>query len=295
MKKITLLPLITATIFACFNSTYAHAENDRENNQSHGFDSFFAVSAIAGVSETNLIGDSFERIDDTDIFLEFDIELQARWNGFFVESPGRSQENINGLFSGVAVGYNFYNTEHWALDLYVVEAFQGGEYFFNSNTDSLIIEKDSNSRVGARATGYFSDYLIQFIASPISLQDEIKGFSASASLRRTWQIKNWNVYATVGAFYQSDEIADYYYGISESESAQIKQLFNDNNAPYDPYTADGGVLIVGEVGFEYPVSENIVFGGFFSGVQRPSGISDSPLSAEGSSILTAGLSLTYVF
>lgn len=295
MKKTSLLLLITTFFCAFFESTHAFAESNKETSNSHGFDSFFAISAIAGVSETNLIGENFERIDDTGSFFEIDIEIQTRWNGFFFESPGRSQENINGLFSGIAVGYNLYNTNHWALDLYVVEAFKGGEYFFNSNTDSLTIEKESNSRVGVRATGYFSDYLVQFIATPASLDHDIEGFSASASVRRTWQVKNWNIYATLGAFYQSDEIVDYYYGISESESAQIKQLFNDNNAPYDPYTAEGGVLIVGEVGFEYPVSENIVFGGFFSGVQRPNGINDSPLSAEGPSVLTAGLSLTYIF
>ncbi|MCC2607004.1 MipA/OmpV family protein [Planctobacterium marinum] len=272
-------------------------------------ESFFAISLIGGVSETNQLDQNFNRVNTTESFLAVNLEMQLRWKGFFYENPGNSQENVDGLFSGDAIGYNFYNTRNWAVDLYAVHAHGGGEFVFDGieqlydeegepagiNVHRLTLPRDSNYRLGVRATGYFSDYLMQFIATPVSFEDEIGGFGLSASIRRTWLYKNWNFYGTVGLNYQSSDIIDYYWGLSDSESAQIEDHMRRTDTPYKPYEADGGVMAVGQVGFEYPLTEHLVFGGFITSVLRPDAVTDSPLSSEGRLVSTAGLSVTYVF
>ena len=287
-----LLLLISSLLF---NPQLTAEEMEETTDEENGLTTFFAISAVLGITETNLVDQNFQRINTTNSYLESNVEIQLRWNGFFYENPGRSQENVDGLFSGDAIGYNFYNSEHWAWDLYGVHAFGKGERVFQSDEERLILRKDSNYRVGVRATGYYSDYLAQIIATPISLGSDIDGFTASMSLRRTWLVKNWNFYGTIGINYQSADIVDYYWGVTEQESQLIKQVLGNPDAPFDPYEAKGGFFGVGELGFEYPLSENLVFGGFVTTVARADSVIDSPVTFDGRTVSTAGLSMTYVF
>lgn len=280
-----------------------------EESFSDELESFFAISLIGGITETNLLDQDFNRIDETDSFLSANIEIQLRWKGFFYENPGNSQENVNGLFSGDALGYNFYNDNNWAVDIYAVHAFGKEEFFFNALVESvdeqtgevtrevnrLVLYRDSDYRLGLRATGYFSDYLTQFIATPVSFNDEIGGVNLSASIRRTWLYKNWNFYGTIGLNYQSSEIVNYHWGLSPEESEQIAAVMQTNDSPFQPYEAGSGIYGVAEVGFEYPISESFVFGGFYSTVIRSDALNDTPLSVAGRFVNTAGLSVTYVF
>ena len=273
----------------------AVAEDESEPNPGGGLETFFGISLVGGVTETNLLNSKFQRVDKKHDFLEANIEIQLRWKGLFYESPGQSQENIDGLFSGDAIGYNFYNSRHWGGDVYAVSAFSDGEFTFRTPDETLVLERERNYRLGIRATGYYSDYLAQFIATPVSFQDDIGGVNASFSVRRTWLAKNWNLYATLGFNYQSEEIVDYYWGLSEIESAEVKRVLKNPSAPFEPYRASGGVFTTAEIGFEYPISEHFVFGGFVSFVQRPNTVNDSPLVSNGRIVSTAALSLTYVF
>lgn len=293
--------------FGCLICSFsAHAD---ESWIFGGLETFFGISLVAGVTETNLVDQNFQRVDETRNYLEGNIEIQLRWNGFFYENPGHSQENVDGLFSGDAIGYNFYNSKHWAYDIYVVNAFGEGEYHFDNvetvingetgestnNHVRLLLPRKANDRLGLRATGYYDDYLAQFIVTPVSFQSEIKGVNASASLRRTWLYKNWNFFGTVGFNYHSKEIIDYYWGLSEDESTQIEDLLKNQNTPFKPYEGSGGFFAVGQLGFEYPVTENVVFGGFVTAIRRPNAVTDSTLSFEGRVVSTAGVSLTWVF
>jgi hypothetical protein len=285
------LTLLLLSIIGLVNSYAVVAEENNEQNTSKGLETFFAIGLAAGVRETNFVNSDFERVNKTGNFAGYAIEIQLRWNGLFLETPGLSQENVDALFSGPAIGYNFYNSKHWAFDIYAVTAFEPAEYQFRS----VILERERNYRLGLRATGYYSDYLAQFIATPVSFEDDIGGFNASFSLRRTWLVKNWNIYASLGVSYQSDEIVNHYWGVSETEAAQIADALNSENTPFTQYQADGGMFTVGEIGFEYPVSESFVVGGFISAVRRPNAVVNSPLTVAGRNVSNAGFSLTYVF
>ena len=309
MKRKNTLKTFLITLGLSLCSLTIIAEEPVSQDSGGDLESFFAISLIAGVTESNWVNLDFERVDKTEEFLNINLEMQLRWRGFFYENPGNSQENVDGLFSGDAIGYNFYNNQNWALDIYAVHAFGEAEYVFDwphpivdeegtiidYNVERLRFPRDDNYRLGLRATGYFKDYLTQFIATPISFEDEIGGFNLSASVRRTWLYKNWNFYGTVGLNYQSSDILNYYYGLSEDESAQIEAHLRAPDSPFKPYKAGDGLLAVGQVGFEYPLSESFVFGGYYTAVLRPNAITDSPVSIEGRLLSTAGLSVTYVF
>lgn len=275
-----------------------------------GLEAFFAVSGILGNREADSLDENFQRDVTRDTYFEGNLEVQLRWNGLFYENPGRSQESIDGLFAGDAIGYNFYNNKYWSLDLYAVNAFPATEGGFergrairDEETGEIIdieittleLKRRDDYRFGLRATGYYEDYLAQFIVTPVSFRSEIGGFNASASLRRTWLAKNWNVYATVGLNYQSAEIIDHFFGIPESEAAEIAAFLETTESPFQAYKASDGIYGVGEIGFEYPLSEHFVFGGFVTSIMRPDAVEESPLAISGRFFTTAGLSLTWVF
>lgn len=299
--------LIALSIGLCSHTTLAQ-ETASEDSDGE-LESFFAISLIGGVTESNLLDQDFNRIDVSQEFLDINVEIQLRWRGLFYENPGNSQESVDGLFSGDAIGYNVYNSRNWGLDIYAVNAYGDHEFFFGAfhekvNQDTgeatgevvrTTLNRDRNHRLGLRATGYFSDYLAQIIVTPFSFESEIGGLNLSASLRRTWLYKNWNFYGTVGLNYQSSDILDYYWGLTEAEVQQINEVLRNPASPYEAYDAGGGLFAVAQAGFEYPISENLVFGGYVTTVARPDAIKESPLSVEGRFLNTAGLSVTYVF
>lgn len=261
---------------------------------------FTALSIGGGISETNRVDGNFERTNNYDDFGFFSLEAQVNWNGFFLDLPGRSQEKVEGQFAGNGIGYNFYNSENWALDLYYFQASNNALFTFTNTSGRIELDRVSDVRLAIRATGYYRDYLTQFIVAPLSSRDEIKGFDASASVRRNFQLRNWNLYASLGIRYQSSEIHNYYYGISEDESARLKAFTNvDIDFPernlLAPYDASSGTTVVGEIGFEYPITEDWVAGGFYVFQRLPDSVVDSPIQVDDNYVSAVGLSLTYVF
>lgn len=302
------LKALLLCLMSCWLSPTAFAWEPEESIE--GLESFFAISGILGNRESDSLNGNFQRDQTRDTFFETNLEIQLRWNGLFYENPGRSQESIDGLFSGDAIGYNFYNNKYWALDIYAVNAFPATEGAITNRTiirdedtgevleDStrrLEIYREADYRLGLRATGYYEDYLAQLIVTPVSLRSKIGGFNASASLRRTWLIKNWNIYATVGLNYQSEEILDHFFGLSPSEAAAIAEVAGTTSSPFQTYEASDGFSGVGEIGFEYPLSEHFVFGGFVTGILRADAVTNSPFAISGREFVTAGLSITWVF
>ena len=293
MKKTAL------TIALCCGSLCTAAMPTNAAESDDGI--FAAISAGTGFVQKSGLNSNLDVDDDYSGFLFLDLELRAQWQGLFVEFPGRSQKKIDGQFSGASVGYNFYNTQNWSYDVYVVNSSRNSNFRVSSSKKTLKIRRASDYRLGLRASGYFDDLFAQFIVTPYSFRDAIGGIEASASVRQNWQYRNWNIYNSIGVRYRSKDIVNHYYGVDEALSTRITELLKDdpNNDKlvdyFSPYTASGGLSLHGEVGFEYPLSENMVFGGFFQYVVASDAAKDSPLFL-GDRIGNAfGLSITYVF
>ena len=285
-------------LISLFSFTSNLLAQDQENED---FEIFAAVSLVGGFSQQSGINANLDVIERYEDFIFTNLELRAQWKGFFIEQPGRSQEKVDGQFSGNSLGYNFYNSENWAYDLYAVRSSGSIRYGFRSPDDTITFERRSDYRVGVRATGYFEGFFTQFIATPLSLRSEIGGVELSASVRQNWQLRNWNIYNSIGVRYRSKEIIDHYYGVNDELSQEFVDFVQvDPNAEnlaayFAPYEGKAGISVNGEVGFEYPITEHWVFGGFFQYAVASDGAKDSPLFI-GDRVRNAfGLSVTYVF
>lgn len=284
---------------------YASGTSLNNANPNDGF--YAALTLGMGIRETNFIGSDgqagseIQRIQNYDDFITLDLELRYQYKGFFIELPGPTQEAIDGQYAGNAIGYNFFNSRHWSVDVYALEASGAASRKFTNPDRQFTDTRDADFRLGVRATGYFDQYFTQLILAPYSFDDDIGGVDASASVRRDWQIKNLNLYASLGFRYRSSEILNHYYGVSDVLSEQIADLVaGQGNSDistefFQPYHAGGGLNIGAVAGFEYPLSERFVVGGYLAAEKTPDSIKDSPLVAGDSVSTSAVLTISYVF
>lgn len=227
--------------------------------------------------------------------------MHLEWKGFFFEQPGISQQRVDGQFSGKAAGYRFYSSPHWDLEALVVEGLLEVGFGVGTATESLQFVRKQDLRAGIRANGFYDNYFFQFIWTPHSFEDEIGGNQISASIRRDWQIKNLNLYATAGVVYLSDDILSFYFDISPDLSADILRILDSDpenaipDSTFAPFNASSGLVYSSQVGVEYPITEHWVLGGVASYQRLPSSIADSPLGFSENDRSAFALSISYVF
>lgn len=221
-------------------------------------------------------------------------------NGLYIEAS----HGANELSLGNSVGYNFFNTEHWSFDAHITQAHGSTTMRFNlkdakdESADIMVyhMDRSDTQMLGLRTTGTYGQTTIQFIAAPYSFnQNYDDGVFASAWLAHSWQIKNWELYASAGVNYRSKEIINHYYATSD----EIASL----DAPILPaYKADGGFDIITQVGLSYPVSESILFESYLRYTDISDSISDSPvmqlfsgLNDRSENVTEFGMLFSYVF
>ena len=232
----------------------------RNFNERDGF--YLAYSAVSSS------GDNVHEIDETsDQSFDTHFSYRVQFLGLFVESPGLNSRRLHGLYASNAWGINFYNSDNWSFDIYK-----------QTNTKKVeglaeIQNRNLKKRAGLRATGYFDNSQLQFIYSPYSRGSSGEdGVEASVSYTHYWQIKNWNIYGSIGAQYQSKEIVDFYQPDLAADQSRV-------NAS-------------AELGLEYALNEHWVLGAFASYNELPSQSSNIDSSLTGS---RAGMLLTFVF
>ena len=203
-------------------------------NQRDGFHYAFSLVSSNG---DNFYSDSTESTD-----LDKYASYRAQIAGFFFESPGVSTRRIHGLYADRSWGFNFYNTDQWRLDLYKNRDTRGIR-----GLDS-IKSRNKFKRAGLRLTGFFDSSMLQMDVSPHSESDQNDdGVAASLSYSYFWQVRNWNFYGSAGMQFQGKEIVNYYEEIPESFAERSDRINRDV-----------------EFGFEYPLSEHFIIGGFAS-------------------------------
>ena len=241
LKQLSLTCFICTTFIV---ATTADA-NESENNEDGGFQWFGALSVIGGVTESSSFDGEGNRDGDYDGFLGVNVELHVEWKNFFFEQPGQSQQQIDGQFANRAGGYRFYSNEHWNFEGVVIQATNQLRSEFASSTERLRVERRGDVRAGIRANGFYDNYFIQAIWTPHSLRNEIGGNQFSLSVRRDWQVKNLNLYASLGGLYRSDDIMRFYYSVSTDVSEAILDLANSSPQPiideslFAPFNAGG--------------------------------------------------------
>lgn len=192
--------------------------------------------------------------------LEFDTELNAslQISGLFYEYYSESGQN--GLF-----GLNFYNNDFIGMDLIV-----GKEHdaFATDKEDTLLLPihvRKADWSAGFRSAVYLGPFVVQG-----QVRREITnyhgGFTASVQSGLGFQIRNLNIHGVVGASYQSEEVVDYYYGVTSAEA-------NANFAEYNP---GDDLTYNAEVGASFPISEDWIIRGQVNYTQYSDDIVNSP-------------------
>lgn len=214
-----------------------------------------------------------------------------RYGGLFLEAEHESLDGLN-------LGYTFWNNSHWTTDVlfsipggnltvgedeYVVA---GPEESEKERSDNLIYRLESDTWLtgaGFRVTGYLSDYVVQYRL----LTDAHKGNGVFSSLRfgKSWQVKNWNFYGLASAEYYSEDIANYFYGVSSEEATER----------FSEYHADAGVRASIKFGVTYPLGEHWVGEASILAGSLTSAEKESPLVNGNNYRAQAGVSISYVF
>ena len=252
-------------------------EHDDDDHHHMNFDDNPRDGFYLGMSAISSKGDDFYLMDhDNDADFDVDVSYRIQFLGLFVESPGLSSRRIHGLYATPAWGLNFFNNDTWSLDL-----------FYETSTKSInglegIQNRKKAKRGGLRATGYFDNSQLQVIITPYSPDNVNKdGLEASISYGHNWQFKNWNYYANVGVHYRSKDVYDYNPTTGYQPSAES-------------FTSSDGLSTSAEIGLEYPLSSDWVFGSFVA--YRT--LSDRVVASRQDDVengYKAGFLLTYVF
>lgn len=296
-NRFTTTWLASALIIVCqLIPAISYAEEDDGS-----FQWFASLGYVTGIYETIHIDQNLTDTETKETLRGFSLELRAQYQGFFLEIPGRGLGDNDGIYTGPGLGYNFFNTNTWSFDAYFSSERGSGEWNFANPEQKYTIPKDSDLRFGLRATGYYDKFLTQFIFTPVSTRSEIGGYALSASIRRDWQVRNYNIFTSIGAKYRSSDILNYYYGITEEEALNISEIssYFDTAAQLDDYYAPteigAGTSINFQLGFEYPLTEHWVLGGFYSVVKFAESVKNSAFRAGDATSVQSGLSITHVF
>jgi outer membrane scaffolding protein for murein synthesis (MipA/OmpV family) len=192
--------------------------------------------------------------------VEFATELNAslQLSGLFYEYYSKSGQN--GLF-----GLNFYNNDFIGMDLII-----GKEHdsFAKDKEDELLLPIDVRNAdwsAGFRSAIYLGPLVLQGQVRK-EITDYHNGWTASVQTGTSIQIKNLNIHGLVGASYQSEEVMDYFYGVT---AAEVSSDFSQ----YDP---GEDITYNAEVGASYPVSEDWIIRGQVNYMQYSDSLINSP-------------------
>ncbi len=171
-----------------------------------------------------------------------------QWKGFFAEAAiGASRDK-----SLPALGYNFYNTEHWSLDAIVAVTGSDLRFKYDIDGEAKQISAQPPRGAGLRAQGTWGNTFVQAIALPY-YHEEFRTDSAieyaSLWVGHRWQIKNWSLNGLVGAQYQSSGLLDHQWGVTETEA----------DAFVSAYQPSSGIDYTAQIDLTYPVTKNVLF------------------------------------
>lgn len=282
MKQILFLTLVTALlteqVFAADIATDVRSGKGVPDNSNGGY---FEIGPSASYGANSRVDDD----DDEGYGIGVELGGAYRYKGFFIELS-------QGTFDGLNLGYNFWNNQHWSVDL-LASSFNGSIDTDNADRidsrlteaqrDAELVDRDTfYSGAGIRVTGYYGDYILQYRL--ITDTHGGNGVVSTARLGKSWQVKNWNFHGIVNAQYTSATTNRYWFGI-DAEEATTRFPEHDPNA---------SVSFSAEVGVTYPLGKDWVFRSFARYGLLSDDAKDSPLTDDDHWALFVN-SISYVF
>lgn len=237
IKKLSLVTILLVA-FSSFAYAADIARTLRTNTQdSNDPDNFIEI----GLGANTFVGSSFTDSDGMTAGPSINLSASYNWNGFFIDVLAETAEPI-------VIGYNAYNSDNWSFDL-VLGTTNGGVSEDTNNRFIGIIKKQSSTMLGGRLTGYLGKNILQ-MSIKHDARGRSKGSTASALLGRNWQYRNWNFHGLVGLYLSDSKFNDYYYGVTEEESAV---------SGIKTFDGEAAIIFNSSMGVTYPISEDWIY------------------------------------
>lgn len=257
----------------------------------------------------------------------FSLLLDGRfqWKGLFVEVI----EDSSTLFTS---GYNAWNNNHWSLDIVVSQIYddvidygsfkeirifegepenEGIESPVDTAETNLLTSETINNRfknlrdrnsgflIGSRATAYYGSYIFQFglLTDISSRRNDI---TASIEAGRSWQIRNWNLYALGRARYRTSKVFIRNIEFNEPQEKISAHSFEEIapaliiNETLVCCSKNKTSILALKIGATYPLTENWLFRSSLEHATLSERFFQSPMvmTRNGTSFST---SISYVF
>ncbi|MBT0586134.1 MipA/OmpV family protein [Alteromonas oceanisediminis] len=236
---------------------------------------------------TELVGVTQKEESD---FVELALYMDLYYKGFFIQSNKNRTRFSN---FGAEIGYHLYEESNYEISLVhksYATGFDENEIYGEGAGEDVVPELEGiNSRFdtsmqGLRFLNYTDNRLFWVDVAGDLISGEHRGWAVDAFYLLTYQLRNWDIDAGIGATYFSDKTNTYLYGVSPSESRALRPA----------YTPGSGHVFSVEVSARYPLSASWVFNTGVSVNQYSSSISDSPLVAR-DTVTRFKVSVGYVF
>ncbi|MCL1146408.1 MipA/OmpV family protein [Shewanella marinintestina] len=208
-----------------------------------------------------------------------------QYKGLFVEMVHQSQDGIN-------LGFNFWNSENWSLDILAAnlktswarpEGVDPAMLSEAGRNNYLMSEESLYIGAGFRATRYWDDHYV-FQYRIVSDYFDGQGIQSSARLGKSWQVRNWNFHALASVEYSSSTLNQYLFGVTDEEATELFPAYKPGNS------FSYGL----ELGVAYPISESLVFRAMYRMNVLSDEVTDSPFNESGY-VSFFNASISYVF
>jgi len=212
--------------------------------------------------------------------------LDVSYNGFFIQTDRHRTSTFSGEF-----GYQLIERDDWGLDIIAkvyLHGFDPASIERNNDKKHPGFEKITERNFGggiALRYSYFEENV--FFSADLATLDpsgKNEGWLFDLYYSHLTVYQNWDIYSGVGLSYFSQELVDYYAGVTEQESS----------THYPVYQSGDGYKIEAQVFGLYPLSQDWAFTAGMTHSLYSSSFSQSPIGLR-KNITLYKLGVRYVF
>ncbi len=184
--------------------------------------------------------------------------IDLAYKDFFLQT---NQRRSNALLGGTEFGYQLYTADDWQIDIIVKAYMQGFDsdslIEYGAGDQALLSglrEREATGGISLRYSKHIDNALLTLDIAAASPGDDefdknVNGIIVDSFYSYLVPYRNWDIYLGAGLTYFSQDIVDYYIGVSASEVTEIRT----------EYTAEGGFRTQLEVYAHYPLSTSWSF------------------------------------
>lgn len=272
LDKIQLTINKVLLVVICLLPNLSFAVEQQLDKETTLFNQTFSWQVMAGVSifsAHNPLKDvkQEEAID----YLSLSLLIDLYYKGFFIQSNHRRS---TGLTQGAETGYQLHVDDSWALDVLTKSYITGydPEYLIEQKGKDIpsisgLKRREIGSAVALRYSYFTEDSILSVDLAHLAPWTVPSGWLLDVYYSDLFIYRNWDIYIGGGITYYSNQVMDYYYGISDEEVTYARGYYNPN-------TGFKGSL---EVYAQYPISKKWSFNAGITQTYYSDSISRSPI------------------